>query len=173
VALGAGAAAVALASLLAVWLRVAAEDAATGWAVGATAALGALTLAIGLVLRRAVVIPAALVLLGGSYGLLLTLDGEPLDRRAAAVSAVVFLVGELAYWALELRGEVTDEPGSYTRRLAALALLACGAAALAGGLLALVDLAGRGGIAIEIVGAGAALAVLVVLLFLTRQAARS
>jgi hypothetical protein len=162
--------AVALASLLAVWLRIAAEDAATGWAVGATAALGALMLAVGLVLRRAVAIPAALVLLGGSYGLLLTLDDVPLDRRAAAVSAGLFLVAELAYWVLELRGEVTDEPGSYARRVATLAVLGCGAAALAGGVLAVADLAGQGGVAIEIVGAAAALTSLLLLLALARRA---
>jgi hypothetical protein len=156
--------------VLAAWLRIAADDAATGWTVGATAALGALTLATGLLLRRAVAIPAALVLLGGSYGLLLTLDDLPLDHRATAVSAALLVVAELAYWALELRGEVTDEPGSYARRLATLALLACCTAAVAGGLLALVDLLGRGGVAIEIVGAAAALGSLLLLLSLARRA---
>jgi hypothetical protein len=135
------------------------------------AALALVALGAGLLFRRPAAIPAALVLLGGGYGLLLAAEDVSLDRRAALIATALLLVSELAYWSLELRSGIVDEPGSYLRRVALLALLALGAAALAGGLLALVDVTGRGGLAVEIAGVGAALAVLLVLLGLARREA--
>jgi hypothetical protein len=135
------------------------------------AALALLALGAGLLLRRPAGIPAALVLLGGGYSLFLTAEDVSLDRRAAVIAAALLLVSELAYWSLELRSGIADEPGSYLRRVAMLALLALGAAAVAGGLLALVDVTGRGGLAVEIAGVGAALAALLVLLGLARRPA--
>jgi hypothetical protein len=126
-------------------------------------------LAVGLLLRWPTPVPAALVLLGGQYALVLSVDGAALDGRAAVVAAGLLVVAELAYWSLELRAEITDEPGSYTRRLAVLALLSLGALALAGVLLAIVDVAGREGLAIEIAGAAAAFAAVVVLWSLVRR----
>jgi hypothetical protein len=131
--------------------------------------LAALVLAAGLLLRTPAAVPAAIVLLGGEYALVLSVEGSALDTRAAVVAAGLLVAAELAYWSLELRAEITDEPGSYARRLAVLALLALGALVLAGGLLAVVDLAGREGLAVEIAGAAAAFAAVVLLWSLARR----
>lgn len=125
----------------------------------------------GLLLRTPTAVPAAIVLLGGEYALVLSIDGSALDTRAALVAAGLLATAELAYWSLELRAQITDESGSYARRLAILALLALGALALAGVLLAAVDLAGREGLAVEIAGAAAALAAVVLLWSLARRPA--
>jgi hypothetical protein len=128
-----------------------------------------LVLAVGLVVRTPTTVPAAIVLLGGEYALVLSVEDVSLDTRAAVVAAGLLVVAELAFWSLELRAEITDEPGSYARRLAVLALLALGALALAGGLLAAVDLTGRGGLAIELAGAIAAFGAFVLLWSLARR----
>lgn len=128
-------------------------------------------LAVGLLLRVHAVVPAAIVLIGGEYALVLSVDGAVLDTRAAVVAAGLLVAAELAYWSLELRADITDEPGSYTRRLAVLALLALGALTLSGALLAVVDVAGREGLAIEIAGAAAAFAAVVLLWSLARRPA--
>jgi hypothetical protein len=126
-------------------------------------------LTLGLILRWPTPIPAALVLLGGEYALVLELDDRPLDARAAVVAAGLLVTAELAYWSLELRAEITDEPGSYARRLSVLALLGLGALTLSGLLVVVVDLAGRGGLAVEIAGAAAAFAAVVLLWSLVRR----
>jgi hypothetical protein len=115
------------------------------------------------------VVPASIALIGGEYALVLSVDDSSLDTRAAVVAAGLLVAAELAYWSLELRAEITDEPGSYTRRLSVLALLALGALTLSGLLVAAVDLAGRGGLAVEIAGATAAFAAVVLLWSLGRQ----
>jgi hypothetical protein len=166
---GAALGAVAAAAGLGAWLSLVPEG-PSAYGTGIAGALAVLVLAAGLVLRWASTIPSALVLLGGGYALFLAVEDVALDLRAAAIAAVLLLIAELAYWSLELRANVTDEPGSYWRRIGMLALLGLGAMALSGGLLALVDVAGRGGLAIEIAGAGAALGALLVLLLLTRRA---
>jgi hypothetical protein len=116
------------------------------------------------------VVPFAVALLAGGYALLLAVEDAPLDLRAALLASVLLVVAELAYWSLELRAEVTDESGTYSRRVAVLSGLAVGALALAGALLAVVDLAAREGLAIEIAGAIAALAALLLVLTLARRA---
>jgi hypothetical protein len=135
--------------------------------------LAVLVLAVGLILRMSTTVPAAIVLLGGEYALTLSVEDSSLDARAAVVAAGLLMVAELAFWSLELRGEITDEPGSYARRMAVLALLALGALAFAGALIAVVDVAGRGGLGIELAGAVAALGAFVLLWSLARRPATS
>lgn len=104
----------------------------------------------------------ALALSGGAYALLLAIDDPPLDSRAAGVAAVLVVVGELVGWGRELGGPSQDEPGGAWRRpvwIAGVAALALGLSWL---LLALVDLVRVEGLAVEAVGAVAALAALVV-----------
>ena len=128
-------------------------------------------LAVSLLLRAHSAVPAAIVLIGGEYALVLSVDDSSLDTRAAVVAAGLLVTAELAYWSLELRAEITDEPGSYARRLSVLALLGLGALTLSGLLVAVVDLAGRGGLAVEIAGAAAAFAAVVLLWSLARRPA--
>jgi hypothetical protein len=132
--------------------------------------IAVVVLAVGLALRWAGTVPFAVALLAGGYAFLLAVEDAPLDLRAALLAPVLLVVAELAYWSLELRAEVTDEPGTYSRRVGVLSWLAVGALALAGALLAVVDLAAREGLAIEIAGAFAALAALLLVLSLARRA---
>ena len=160
----------ALAVALCVWIALMASGATRDGAYVA-GGIGAFVLALGLALRLPTTVPAAIVLLGGEYALVLSVEDPTLDTRAAVVAAGLLVIAELAFWSLELRAEITDEPGSYARRLAVLALLALGALALSGALIAVVDLAGRGGLAIEIAGAVAAFAAFVLLWSLSRRPA--
>jgi hypothetical protein len=157
-----------VAGALAAWVaRLAEGPTRDGAAVAGGLAL--LVLAVGLLLRLPAVVPAAIVFLGGEYALVLSVEGSALDSRAAVVAAGLLVTAELAYWSLELRAQITDEPGSYARRLSVLALLGLGALALAGMLVAVVDLAGREGLAVEIAGAAAAFAAVVLLWSLVRR----
>jgi hypothetical protein len=120
-------------------------------------------LAGGLVLRLPVAIPVAVAVLGAEYAALVSLEADALDARAPLVAAALLAVAELAYWSLELRGGVADEPGTYLRRISVVAALAAAALGLGAGLLALVEVAAAGGIAADLIGAGAAILALALL----------
>jgi hypothetical protein len=123
--------------------------------------LGALVTAVALV--RPAVLGVALCVSVGAYALQLALDDPSLDARAAVVAVVLLVVGELVGWARELAGTTVDEPGGAWRRPIWIATVALVALALAWGLLALVDFARVEGLAVEVVGALAALAALVLM----------
>ena len=119
--LAAGAAAVAAAAGTGLWLAAIAED---GYLVRATLVAtlaAAVLLAGGLVLRWPVAIPAAVCVLATPYVAALGFELDGLDTRAPLIAALLFVVAELAYWSLELRGTLADEPGTYLRRVALLA----------------------------------------------------
>jgi len=149
------------------WLALGSDDPVARWANGLAAAVAGALLAAGLALRQPVAVPAALLALGGGYATLLGLEGGALDERAPVVAAALFLVAELAYWSLELRDAVADEPGAYARRLALVAALGLGALAVGAGLLAVVD--AGGGIGLEVVGAVAAVAALAIVALAARR----
>ncbi len=73
------------------------------------------------------------------------------------------MVAELAYWSLELRGTLADEPGTYLRRVALLSGLAV--ATIAGGtvVLAAAEAVAARGAAVDIAGAAAAVAAIALL----------
>jgi len=104
----------------------------------------------------------ALVSSGAAYAVLLAVDDPPLDTRAVAVAVALVMVGELVGWARELAGSTRDEPGNAWRRPIWIAWLGAVALALSWALLAVVDLARVEGLAVEAVGALAALAVMLV-----------
>ena len=110
-----------------------------------------------------VALGVALACSGGAYGVLLAVDEPALDARAAAVAVALLVVGELVGWARELASTTRDEPGGAWRRPIWIAGLALGALALSWTLLAVVDHARVDGLAVEVVGALAALALLVLL----------
>ncbi len=132
-------------------------------------AAAALMLAIGLLLRLPAAIPAAILLVGIEYAVILAGQDQAIDSRAPALAAIFFAAAELGYWSLELRDAVADEPGAYLRRLGLLAGLALGALALGQLLLALVDVSERGGIAIEALGVVAAVAALAIVVLVGRR----
>jgi hypothetical protein len=142
-----------------VWLGVVSgSDAAA-----AVTALGlAGTALTGAALVWPVALGPALATLGGAYVALLLIDEPPLDTRAAGVAGALVVVGELAGWTRELAGATRDEPGNAWRRPAWIAGAGIGALGLAWLVLAVADLARVEGLAIEAVGAVAALAALLV-----------
>ena len=133
------------------------------------AVLALLALVAALVLEWPSLVPVPLVLLGGLYGVQLAVDDASLDSGAALFAAGALVTAELAYWSLEERERVQAEPGDGFRRLAFAALLAIGALVVAGLMLALVDRVGAGGLAVDLVGAVAAAAALIAVVWAARS----
>jgi hypothetical protein len=126
-------------------------------------------LAGGLVLSLPVTVPVAIALLGAEYVAILAVETDALDARAPLVAGALIAVAELAYWSLELRGAVVDEAGTYLRRIALLASLVLGVVGVGAGVLTLVEAFAAGGIAIDILGAGAALGALALVALAARR----
>jgi hypothetical protein len=114
-------------------------------------------------------VAVALLLLGAAYATTLVVDDLPLDGRSAIVGAALLAIGELAHLSLGARSAVTQEAGAAAHRVAWIAVLALGAMALCGVVLAVADLLQTGGIAIEVVGVAAALAAVGLLVLAARQ----
>jgi hypothetical protein len=131
-----------------------------GLRVAAVAVLGLLA---ALVLGWLRLVPASLVLVGSTYAVYLAVDDAPLDSAAPVFAAGLFLAAELAYWSLEERDRIRAEAGETLRRIAIVAALAIGALLLGGGLLALADSERTSGLAVDLLGATAAAAILLVL----------
>jgi hypothetical protein len=145
------------------WLAVIAED---GYLVRATllaAFLAAALLGVGLVLRRPIAIPAAVCVLAAPYVAALGFEIDGIDTRAPLIAGLLFVVAELAYWSLELRGTLADESGTYLRRVALLSGLAV--VTIAGGtvVLAVVEAVAARGAAVDVAGAAAAVAAIALL----------
>jgi hypothetical protein len=165
-------AAVLVAGGLGTWTAIAADE---GTLIRANATAGALAVAlliVALALRVAIAVPVAVALLGAGYLALLGFETDSLDARAPLVAAALFAVAELAYWSLELRGAVADERGSYLRRLALLAAMLAGVTVLGVALLAVVESVEAGGVAADLLGAGAAVGVLTLLALSARRTAQ-
>ena len=75
----------------------------------------------------------------------------------------------LAHLSLGARTAVTQEAGAVAHRVAWIAVLALGAMALGGALLAIADLLRTGGIAIEVVGVAAAVGAVGLLVVAARE----
>ena len=143
-------------------------------AVGArVSAVALLALVAGIVLGWAPLVPLAAVLAGGLYGAQLAISEAPLDAAAAAVAAGLLLSAELAYWSDEDRTRWRGEAGDGLRHAAVVALLAVGALVVSVVLLALVDAVRARGLALDLLGAIAAVTVLATLLVAARGPRRS
>lgn len=136
------------------------------------AALALVALVAAVVLGWSSLVPASLVLLGGMYGAELAIADAPLDAATPLFAAGLLVAAELAYWAIEERESAAAEPGEGLRRVAFVALLALGALLVAALLLALADSVSAAGLAVDLVGATAAAAVLIVVL-ITRRLGRA
>jgi hypothetical protein len=122
----------------------------------------------GIVLGWTPLLPLSVLLLGGLYAAQLRIDGEALDGSAAVVAAGLLLTAELGYWSLEARDRIDPDPGTTLRRLAVVAALGVGAAVLSELVLVLSDLVNGRGLALDVVGAGAAAGALIVVALLAR-----
>jgi len=151
------------------WFAVLADD---GYLARANVMVTIVALAVlvaGLVLSLPVTVPAAVALLGAEYVGLLAFDADALDARAPLVAGALLAVAELGYWSLDLRGLVTDEAGTYLRRIAFLALLVLGVIGVGAVVLTLVEAIAAGGVAVDILGAAAALGALALLALAARR----
>ncbi len=140
------------------------EEPAVRWAAVAIDAVALAMLALGLVLRTPRLAPAAAALVAGAYAVGLVADDAPLDLRAPLYAAALLLACELALWSHALWTSTPGEPGMLARHAAWLGLLLLGSLALGAGLVTLVDVARTEGIAVDALGAAAALATVAVLL---------
>jgi hypothetical protein len=134
-------------------------------------ALVALVAAI--VLGWPALVPVAAGLAGGLYGTELAIADAPLDVAVPAVAAALLLCAELAYWSLEERTRWRGEEGEGMRRTALVALLGIGAFFVAALMLALVDAVRARSLALDLLGALAAVTVLATVLAVARGPRRS
>ena len=136
------------------------EEGPARTAIGSTGGLAVLLLVGGLLPRLSFAIPLGIAFLGFAYALLLLVEENALDTRAPFVAAALFAVAELAYFSLELRDAVADEPGTYLRRVGLVAVLSVAVIALGVAILALAESSGRGGALVQLLGALAAVGAL-------------
>ena len=137
-----------------------------GVRVGAVAFVA---LVAGVVLGWAPLIPLAAALAGGLYAAELALADAPLDVAAPSVAAGLLLSTELGYWSLEERTRWLGQVGDGLRRAAFIALLGVAAFLVATTLLVLVDAVRARGLALDLLGALAAVTVLATVLVVARS----
>jgi hypothetical protein len=152
------------------WLAVLANDGYLARANVLVTVLALAVLAAGLVLGLPVTVPAAVALLGAEYVAILGFETDTLDTRAPLVAAALLAVAELAYWSLELRLPVVDEAGTHLRRIALLSTFLLGVVAIGAVVLTLVEVVAAGGVAVDVLGAAAALGALALLALAARRA---
>ncbi len=111
-------------------------------------------------------IPWPLVLLAAEYAL--KLGGGPVDQWAPVYAGALVGIAELAYWSLELRGRAQDAERLTERRAGLIVSLAVGAVAVGGLVLAATSLRIGSGIAVDVVGALAAIGAIAVLAAVAR-----
>lgn len=146
---------------------------ATFRAIGLRVAVVALVaLVAALVLSWAPLVPVAAALVGGVYGAELAISDAPLDAAAPAVAAGLLVGMELAYWSLDERRRWLGDPGEGLRRAAVVVLLGAGAFLTSAVVLAFVDAIRARGLALDLLGAVAAAAVLVLILVAGRAQPR-
>jgi hypothetical protein len=136
-----------------------------GVRIGTVAFVG---LVAAIVLGWSPLVAIAAAIAGGLYAAELAIDDAALDVAAPAVAAGLLLCTELAYWSLEERTRWRGEPGDGIRRAAFVALLGLAALLVAAALLALVDEVRARGLALDLLGATAAVAVVATVLAVTR-----
>jgi hypothetical protein len=149
-------------------LAVAADEELLVRGNAALATMAVALLAAGLFVRVALAVPVTVALLGAAYVALLGFESDTLDTRAPLVAAALLAVAELAYWSLELREAVADEPGTYLRRVSLLAVQLAGVTTVGVVLLAVVEGVETGGLAIEVLGAVAAVGALALIALAAR-----
>ncbi len=132
----------------------------------ALGAAGWLLLAVALGAHLPSLVAAGLVILGAGYAVSL---GADIDGRAPLYAGLLLLVGELAYWALDLRVPMAAEPGTLRRRAFAAGVTPVLGVVLAAVILALTAVpALAGSVAWEVVGVLAAAGALTLVVLLAR-----
>ncbi len=143
-----------------------------GEVLALVAALGAVAtaaLAAGLWRGRSIVVPWALLALGGAAALSFAEDADP--ARSPLYAAGLLAIGELSYWSLETRLSRPATAGLAARRVALLSGLAAGSIAVGAVLVSVARVEPGGGLPLEAAGIGAAVALVAAVLVLSRRAA--
>ena len=111
-------------------------------------------------------IPWPLVLLAAEYAL--KLGGGSVDQWAPIYAGALVGIAELAYWSLELRGRAQDAERLTERRVGLIVALAVGAVGAGALVFAATSLRIGSGIAVDILGALAAIGAIAVLAAVAR-----
>ncbi|HSC90958.1 MAG TPA: hypothetical protein VLB86_04815 [Gaiellaceae bacterium] len=162
-----GAAAVVLAALVA--LRPLTEGGARAGTLAAAGAAGVVLLLLAVALARGPLVAWGLIALAAQYAGGLAGREGAIDAGAPFVATALLLVAELGYWSVELAGTGREEAAVALRRLAALGVLAAGALALAGLVLAATAIPLAAAAGWNAVGIAAAAAVLALIARLARK----
>jgi uncharacterized membrane protein len=133
------------------------------------AAVAVVVLVAAVVHGWAWLIPASITLVGGAYAAELAIDDAGLDLAAPLVAVGLVLAAELAYWSLDERTRTTGDPGEGLRRAALVALGAAVTLVLGAMLLALTDEIRARGLALDLIGVVAAVAVVVTVIVAARD----
>ena len=133
------------------------------------AAVAAVVLLAAIVNEWSPLVPIAVAAAGGIYAVELALDDAPIDLAAPAIAVGLFLTAELAYWSLDESERIPGDPGDGLRRAAVVGLLGVAAFVVSSALLVLADGIRARGLALDIVGAAAAVAALAAIALLARE----
>jgi hypothetical protein len=139
--------------------------------VAALAAVSLALLAAGVTRAMPAAVTAAVTGVAACWAISAWARGAEAPAGTALVAAAALVTAELAFASVE-QAAVADEPELVARRLAGIAGRAVGALVLAAVLLAFLDLSAGGGLVLEVVGVAAAVAVLLLVRALVREAAR-
>ena len=134
----------------------------------ALSAVAVAGLAAGLWRRRSIMVPWALLALGGAAALSFAEEGDP--ARSPLYAAALLAVGELAYWSLETRVSRPATPGIAPRRIAFLSGLVAGSIAVGAILVSVARIEPGGGVLLEAAGVAAAVAAAAMVFALSRRA---
>jgi hypothetical protein len=138
-------------------------------AVAGIGVLGGFALLCALVSGNGVFVAWAAVLIGGEYAVALLLRDEAIDPWAPVYAGGLLLLAELGYWALER--PIPPEPGLARRRAWLLAAMVVTAGGVAAVVLAVSEIAGEGGVFLQLLGVAAAVAVLALVVVYARRLA--
>ena len=131
--------------------------------------MAAVVLLAAIVNEWSLLVPIAVAAAGGIYAVELALDDAPIDLAAPAIAVGLFLTAELAYWSLDESERIPGDPGDGLRRAAVVGLLGVAAFVVSSALLVLADGIRARGLALDIVGAAAAVAALAAIALLARE----
>lgn len=135
----------------------------------ALSAVAVAALAAGLWRERSIVVPWALLFLGGAAALAFAEEGDP--GRSPLYAGALLAVGELSYWSLETRLSQPASPGIAARRIALLSGLVAGAIAVGAVLVSVARIEPGGGLLLEAGGVAAVVAAAALVFALSRRAA--
>ena len=136
--------------------------------VAGLGAAGSGVVALGLVIRKPLLLPWGIAGVGAGYAVFLSLRADTVDTRAPLVAAALFTAAELAFWSVEF-GVGRRDRLVVVRRVSLLAVEAFGTALLAA-LLLVVAGGARAGLGLEALGVLAAVGSVAIVAVLTARA---